>query len=591
MSFRTRLLMTVAVVALVSLAVLAFGLRREVSRQLSNEYGQRIEATVSAIEADLRLKSDGITERLVALRDALQNDNRFRAAAVAGAESERQYLLDYAGAVIGLTGLSVLQIQDQDGRIVSSGHFRNEHGRLAPVLARRLVANPDDVAFLTARTPEGAFMALVRGEELKVGGRAFTMVGGVSLDRRFFQRLARDREVSVSLVYPGLEVSSSPALVPRLAELSVVPPDGVVGLDDLIAGRLEVTVMGADGERPPVATAQVLVTHTLEPLRLLVGRVDRWFIGAAVATSVVALVLAAWLSVRVSQPLAALAEKTATLDLDRLDIDFDSRGGDEVGTLSRLLGDLTARLKTSRRQLREAEHRAAVGQMARQVTHDIKNGLIPLRNVFRHLSQVDRRDPTALATVFDERRGTIDASIDYLETLATNYGRLSPAQQRRMCDLNAIASEAMHVSHGPHTVLRGRLAEDVPAVVGDPVAVRRILDNLIANAVDSLSGGRGAVTIVTTRVDDAGQATARLTVADNGCGMSDTDVSKVFTDFYTTKPAGTGLGLSIVRRLVLDLEGTVRVASELGEGTQVTVDIPAAPASPRRSAAQVDHVE
>ena len=583
--------MTVAAVALVSLAVLAFGLRREVSSQLSDEYGQRIEATVSAIEADLRLESEGITERLVALRDGLQNDNRFRAAAVARAESERQYLLDYAGAVIGLTGLSVLQIQDQDGRIVSSGHFRNEHGRLAPVLAKRLVANPDDVAFLTARTPEGAFMALVRGEELKVGGRAFTLVGGVSLDRRFFQRLARDREVSVSLVYPGLEVSSSPALVPRLAELSVVTPDDAVGLDDLIAGRLEVTVMGADGERPPVATAQVLVTHTLEPLRLLVGRVNRWFIGAAVATSVVALMLAAWLSVRVSQPLAALAEKTATLDLDRLDIDFDSRRGDEIGTLSRLLGDLTARLKTSRRQLREAEHRAAVGQMARQVTHDIKNGLIPLRNVFRHLSQVDRHDPTALATVFDERRGTIDASIDYLETLATNYGRLSPASERRMCDLNAIASEAMQVSHGPHAVLRGRLAEDVPAVVGDPVAVRRILDNLVANAVDSLSGGRGAVTIVTARGDDAGQATARLTVADNGCGMSDTDASKVFTDFYTTKPAGTGLGLSIVRRLVLDLEGTVRVASELGEGTQVTVDIPAAPASPRRSEPQVDHVE
>ena len=53
--------------------------------------------------------------------------------------------------------------------------------------------------------------------------------------------------------------------------------------------------------------------------------------------------------------------------------------------------------------------------MARQVTHDIKNGLIPLRNVFRHLSQVEAGDPAALATVFGERRGTIDASIDYLE--------------------------------------------------------------------------------------------------------------------------------------------------------------------------------
>jgi hypothetical protein len=216
-SFRTRLLLTVAAVALVSLAVLAFGLRRDVSDQLAADYGRRIEATVTAIEADLRLESERITDRLVALRDGLQDDNRFRVAAVAGAASERQYLLDYAGAVIGLTGLSVLQIHDDDGRIVSSGHFRNEHGRLAAVLARRLVANPDDVAFLMARTPEREFMALVRGEELRVGGSAFTLVGGIALDRLFFERLARDREVSVSLLYPGLDESSNPDLAPRLA--------------------------------------------------------------------------------------------------------------------------------------------------------------------------------------------------------------------------------------------------------------------------------------------------------------------------------------------------------------------------------------
>ena len=396
MSFRTRLLLTVAAVVLVSLAVLALGLRWDVSDQLGAEYARRIEATVTAIEADLRLESEDITGRLVALRDALQNDNRFRVAAVSGAESERQYLLDYADAVIGLTGLTVLQIHDDDGRIVSSGHFRNEHGRSAPVLAKRLVANPDAVAFLTARTPEREFMALVRGEELRVGGRVFTLVGGVALDRPFFERLARDREVSVSLMYPGLDVSSNPALVPRLASVSGVPGE-VQGLDDLIAGRLEVTVMGPDGEGPAVSTAQVLVTHTLEPLQALVSRLGRWFMGTAAATAVIALTLAAWLSSRVSRPLVTLAEKTATLDLDRLDIDFASRGADEVGTLSRLLGDLAARLKTSRRNLREAEHTAAVGQMARQVTHDIKNGLIPLRNVFRHLSQVGAGDPDAFS--------------------------------------------------------------------------------------------------------------------------------------------------------------------------------------------------
>ena len=69
----------------------------------------------------------------------------------------------------------------------------------------------------------------------------------------------------------------------------------------------------------------------------------------------------------------------------------------------------------------------------------------------------------------------------------------------------------------------------------------------------------------------------RVTVADTGCGMSEEETAKIFTDFYTTKPVGTGLGLSIVRRLVLDLRGTVRVTSEPGVGTRVMVEIPAGP--------------
>ena len=151
MSFRTRLLLTVATVALGSLAVLAFGLQREVDTRLSADYTRRVAATVSAIEADLRLEGDEIAERLEALGRALQRDNRFRLATVAGVESERRYLLDYAGTAIALTGLSMLQIQDDDGRIVSSGHFRNEHGRPAPALVERLAAEPDGVLFVTVQ--------------------------------------------------------------------------------------------------------------------------------------------------------------------------------------------------------------------------------------------------------------------------------------------------------------------------------------------------------------------------------------------------------------------------------------------------------
>src|SRR4029078_5170966 len=118
-------------------------------------------------------------------------------------------------------------------------------------------------------------------------------------------------------------------------------------------------------------------------------------------------------------------KRPAVLDLDPPDVDFDP-GTDEVGRLSRLLGDLAARLRTSTARVREAERRAPVGELARQVNHDIKNGLIPLRNVMRHLAQVERDEPGALPAVFAERRGTVDSKPAYLETLAPNYHALAP---------------------------------------------------------------------------------------------------------------------------------------------------------------------
>ena len=123
---------------LIPIALLAFGLRQEMTRRLSQEYQLRVDRVVEVIREDLARESAGIAERLASLESALLNDNRFRLAAVAGVESEREYLLDYAGTAMRLTGLSMLQIQDGDGRILSSGHFRNEHGRVEAGLASAL---------------------------------------------------------------------------------------------------------------------------------------------------------------------------------------------------------------------------------------------------------------------------------------------------------------------------------------------------------------------------------------------------------------------------------------------------------------------
>jgi signal transduction histidine kinase len=559
MSLRSRLLLAFAAVVLIPIALLAFGLRQEMTRRLAQEYQPRLDSVVDVIREDLARESAGVSQRLASLARALQDDNRFRLAAVAGVEPERDYLLDYAGIAMRLTGLSMLQIQDDEGRILSSGHFRNEHGRVEPELASAL-GNARDVAFVTTRSADREFLALARVEPVVLSGRTFTIVGGVTVDRDFLMRLARDRSIVVSLIYPRGELSTA-----------AHRPDAT----DSAVRHLEVALIRSNaGAQPQVVPAMLEVVQPLTPLQALLRSADSWFLFTALGTGVAALLLAVWVSSRISRPLSALADKAAVLDLDRLDVDFDA-GTDEVGRLSRLLGDLATRLRASTGRIREAERRATVGELARQINHDIKNGLIPLRNVMRHLEQVSRDDPGALPAIFAERRQTVDSSIAYLETLATSYQRLTPAINRRACDLNALVTEVVRAAQGHQSVEIETDLTTVPAVDADPVAFRRILENLIANAVDSLESQPGRVTVSTRTVTRDGETPfARVLVADTGPGMSSDETKRIFEDFYTTKDGGTGLGLSIVRRLVMDLRGTISVDSVPGQGTRMVVDIP-----------------
>ena len=116
--------------------------------------------------------------------------------------------------------------------------------------------------------------------------------------------------------------------------------------------------------------------------------------------------------------------------------------------------------------------------------------------------------------------------------------------------------------------------DDGAVVLGDPLSIRRVLENLVNNAIDSLEPDGGEVAVSTEVVDGEAGRRVRVVVADTGVGMSREQREKIFDDFYTTKDGGTGLGLSIVRRLVMDLDGSIEVESEPGRGSRFIVELP-----------------
>jgi two-component system, NtrC family, nitrogen regulation sensor histidine kinase NtrY len=557
MSFRTRLFIAFGATVLVPLGVLALGVRREMAGRLTAENARRADAAVSALRDELSRESADIAARLGTLASQLAGDNRFRLGVVNGDAQSRRSLLDLAGGAMRAAGLSLLQVQDSAGRIVSSGHFRNEFDRAEPELPRALAAEGDRPVLVRARTPDSSLVALARVDSLRVAGRWFTLVGGTAIEGRLRAQLARDPELSLRLVYP--RGPAAPAI-----RGSVVSELALPFLDLL-------PTAGAS-----LDTARVIVTQSGATLSALRRSLDVWFLAALGVTLALALGLAAWLSSRISRPLTSLAEQTAAIDFDRLDQRFASDRGDEIGALAGVLDAMTARLRQGAARLRDAERRIATGDLARQVNHDIKNGLVPIRNVLRHLAQVARDDPGSLARVFEERRGTLDSSLQYLDTLARNYARLSPAARSETCDVNAVVEEVIRGVPSAHGEVAAELAPALPPVLADPLVLRRILENLVGNAVDSLSGdGGGAVRVGTERLDLPAGALVRVTVGDTGPGMTRAGLERAFEDFSTTKEGGTGLGLSIVRRLVLDLGGTLRIETAPGAGTRAIVELPA----------------
>jgi hypothetical protein len=200
-SFRARLFFASTLAVLVPLAVLALGVRREMDRRLGDESRRRGAAAVERLGAELALERERIAARLDALTSDLAADNRFRLGLL-GESPSRAYVLDWAGEAMRLSGLSLLQVQDSAGRIVSSGHFRNEYDEVHRELPRFLAELEGSPALIQVRTPEAPLLALAVAESVRVAGRALTLIGGVAAEDRFLRALDPDPDLTVALAGP-----------------------------------------------------------------------------------------------------------------------------------------------------------------------------------------------------------------------------------------------------------------------------------------------------------------------------------------------------------------------------------------------------
>ncbi len=578
MNLRGQILVASLLLAVLPLALAIPVIRSSVQDRMTEVDARRVDDQLSLVREDLAERDRRLDRALGAITRAMEADNRFRLSLLGAGDDLQSYLRDYAGRQMSLADLDMLQIETAAGRILSSGHYREAFGEGDGRLARVLATATSGQALLAVRTANGDALVLGRMATLTVGGIELNVIGGLRLEQDALTSLSRDADLSVALVWPHGFIASNEELAERIDVLDDTDRRAAELEYRLrTAGRVvraQTLMLIDDGQRSEVT---LLAVHDRATLRRLLRDLD-WRLGASLLLAIAgAVILAVLLAARISRPLRRLSDRTENLDLDRLDVEFHSDRRDEVGRLTRLLGDMTQRLRRDVARLQAAEHRATLGEVARQVNHDVRNGLTPLRNVLRHLEEVAEQEPQRLQEVFRQRKGTLDGGLAYLEELADHYSRLSPGREPQSCRLDAAVAEAMAapaVSEGVRLI--NAIPTTLPPILADPISLRRIFDNLIRNAIESLRDHRGTVRVDARLGEDEILEEMRILVEvqDDGVGIPPENLDRIFTDFFTTREQGTGLGLSNVRRLTADCGATLRVKSEPEQGTTFTISFP-----------------
>lgn len=334
---------------------------------------------------------------------------------------------------------------------------------------------------------------------------------------------------------------------------------------------------------------------------LYVGVLQRRFSDAAMRTmltfslvtvgGLLAAALVAWkLADRISRPIRSLADASEAiargeaLETVRLNSAARRGSGDEIDTLVRAFEAMVESLRErdellkqrTRLQLTRSERLAAVGRLAAGVAHEINNPLTGILT-FSHMLLRDAPDGSREQ---EDLKAIIDATTrcrDITRGLL-NFSRQNEPQ-KSLSSLNGVLAEALSLTrnqaHLKQVAIVDQLSEDLPPLVMDPYQIQEVAVNVILNAIDATPPG-GTLRVSTRPVEKDGAKAAQFEITDTGCGMGPKDLERIFDPFFTTKPPGkgTGLGLAMSYGIVTEHGGEITVASQVDQGTTVTVHLP-----------------
>lgn len=241
---------------------------------------------------------------------------------------------------------------------------------------------------------------------------------------------------------------------------------------------------------------------------------------------------------------------------------------DEIGTLVHEYNRMLQELEHSAAKLAQTERESAWREMAKQVAHEIKNPLTPMRLNVQYLERSLQTDNPEKLKEFSE--SMID-QIDTLSNIAAAFSRFAsmPELRPKLFPVSELVRRVATL-YPEHDVAFKAENQDLQ-IYADPDQLIRVMNNLINNALQAIPANRKEQINVSLRKEGD---EALIEVCDNGSGIPEVQRDKIFEPRFTTKSSGMGLGLALVKRIVDGFKGRIEFETKLGEGTCFRVYLP-----------------
>jgi two-component system, NtrC family, nitrogen regulation sensor histidine kinase NtrY len=290
----------------------------------------------------------------------------------------------------------------------------------------------------------------------------------------------------------------------------------------------------------------------------------------------ISVIMALLLSRQLTKPLTMIQEKMRSVKFNSLNEKIAWKANDEIGQLITQYNHMIDELQKSAELLARSERESAWREMARQVAHEIKNPLTPMRLSIQHMLKAWQENDPDIETKLKNTTQTLVDQIDTLSEIASAFSDFAkmPRSNPEKLDLAEIIQTNIRLYEGMANVKFSfhNQSRSEAFIYADPKNLNRVFNNLFKNAIQAVDKDKTAqIKIALSSLVD----NFRITLSDNGKGMTTEQAKKVFTPYFTTKSSGMGIGLSIVYNIITSSGGTISFETEAGKGTTFTLLLPA----------------